>query len=54
MIATAPVKGVALVALQPLEVDLPPIENIDVILGKILADDADDPYRCEKLAPSAK
>src|ERR1044071_6165162 len=48
MIASAPVKGVASVALQSFEIDLTLIENIDVVLRKILADDADDADRREK------
>src|ERR1051325_11249436 len=48
MIASAPVKGVAFVALKTLKIDLPLIESLDVILGKILTDNANDPHRSEK------
>src|SRR3989304_6744763 len=43
-----PMKGVALFALDPVGVDVPPSKKLDVLIGKILADDADDSHRSEK------
>src|SRR4051794_7142780 len=48
MVFAPPVKGVAALALEALKVDTPAPEELDVLLGKILPDDADDPHGREE------
>src|ERR671918_210753 len=48
MIATAPMKGIALCALDPINVDLSLGEQVEVVLRKIFTDNADDADRSEK------
>src|SRR3990172_7777659 len=48
VVTPPPMKGVALFALDPVGVDVPPSKKLDVLIGKILANDADDSHRSEK------
>src|SRR6185503_19483188 len=48
MIAPAPVKSISFAALNAFDVDITLGKNIQIILGKILADHTDDPHRGKK------
>src|SRR3990170_6470067 len=48
VVTPPPMKGVALFALDPVGVDVPSSKKLDVLIGKILADDADDSHRSEE------
>src|SRR3990167_7864409 len=48
VITPAPMKSIALFALDPVSVDVPASKKLQVLIGKILADDADDSHRSEK------
>src|SRR6266550_179163 len=48
VVTAAPMKRIAFLALYALNVDVALIEEVDIILRKILADHADDPHRREQ------
>src|SRR3990172_5496491 len=54
VVAPAPMKSLALFALYSFDVDVAPFEKLQVVIGKIIADDADDPDRRKKTRRQGK
>ena len=54
VIAAAPVKSVALLALDACDIDVALGEQIEIILREILADHANDPHRRKETRARAK